>query len=440
MKMSNLTDSQNAENKKLFLPCVRHHFGDEPIVFVEAKGAVLKDSEGREYLDLLCSHGCATLIGYNHPAVVEAVKEQAGKLYALAVDYNAKPVRELAEKLLEIVPESFQKVYFANAGAEAVEVALFLAKKYTKKYELISLYGDFHGRTHGARSLLGFAPLKKEMGPLLPGVTRIPSYYCYRCQLGLEYPACNLQCAKILEAALLYDTAGDAAVFVTESLQGTAGNIPAPDGYFQEIKKILDKHHILFFVDEIFTAFGNTGKKFCFEHYGVVPDMTTMSKTLAGGLPISALLTSDEIAQAFAEPEPVQYYTTFGSNPLMAAAALACIETIMKEKPWDRAAELGQYWMNGLRKLQRKYAIIGDVRGKGVMIGVELVKDRKTKEPAKEESVKLKKEAGMRGLILPAGQGWFGNTIRMVPSVVMTKDQIDQALHIMDESFEAISN
>ena len=435
----NLTDVKKIGSGKYFLPCVRHHFGDESIVMVEAKGAVLKDSNGREYLDLLCSHGCATLIGYNHPAVVEAVKEQAGKLYSLAVDYNAKPVRDLAEKLLEIVPESFNNVYFASAGAEAVEVALFLAKKFTKKYELISLYGDFHGRTHGARSLLGYAPLKKEMGPLLPGVTRIPSYYCYRCQLGLEYPACNLQCAKMLEDALLYDTAGDAAVFITESLQGTAGNIPAPDGYFQEIKKILVKHNILFFIDEIFTAFGNTGKKFCFEHYDVVPDITTMSKTLGGGLPISALLTSDEIAQAFAEPEPVQYYTTFGSNPLMAAAALACVETIMEEKPWEKAAELGLYWMNGLRKLQNKYEIIGDVRGKGVMIGVELVKDRKTKEPAKEASVNLKKEAGSRGLILPAGQGWFGNTIRMVPSVVMTKDQIDQALHIMDESFAAIS-
>ena len=427
------------ESKKLFLPCVRHHFGDESIVIVEAKGAVLKDSDGKEYLDLLCSHGCATLIGYNHPAVVEAIKEQAGKMYALAVDYNAKPVRKLAEKILSVVPDSFSKIYFANAGAEAVEVALFLAKKYTKKYEMVSLYGDFHGRTHGARSLLGFAPLKKGMGPMLPGVSRIPSYYCYRCQLGLEYPACNLQCAKMLEDALLYNTSSEVAVFVTESIQGTAGNIPAPNGYFQEIKKILDKHDILLFMDEIFTAFGNTGRKFCFEHYGVVPDMITMSKTLGGGLPISALLTTDEIAQAFAEPEPPQYYTTFGSNPLMAAAALASVETIMKEKPWERAAELGQYWMNGLKKLQDKYEVIGDVRGKGVMIGVELVKDRKTKEPAKEESVKLKKEAGKRGLILPAGQGWFGNTIRMVPSVVMTKEQVDQALQIMDESFEAIS-
>ena len=438
MELSCYSDEKIVAAGNLFLPCIRRFLGNDPILFVEAKGAVLKDSKGREYLDLLCSHGCATLIGYNHPAVIEAIKEQAGKIYSLSAEFTTQPVIELAEKLIEVTPETFQKVFFANSGAEAVEVALFLSKKSTKRYEIISLYGDFHGRTHGARSLLGYAPLKRGMGPLMPGVTRIPSYYCYRCQLGLEYPTCSLQCAKMLEDALLYDTAGDVAIFVAESLQGTAGNIPAPDGYFQEIKKILDKHHIPLYMDEIFTAFGTTGKKFGFEHDGVIPDMITLSKTLAGGLPISALLTTNEIAQAFAPPEPVQYFTTFGSNPLMAAAALASIETIMKEKPWEKAAELGAYWMKGLKKLQDKYELIGDVRGKGVMIGVELVKNRKTKEPAKEESLKLKEEDGKRGLILPAGQGWLGNTIRMVPSVAMTKDQIDKALHILDELFKAI--
>lgn len=435
MKQLDYSDKKIVETAGLFLPCVRRFLGNEPVLFVEGKGAVLKDAKGKEYIDLLASHGCATLIGYNHPAVVEAIREQVGKLYSVSVEFPTAPVIALAEKLIEVTPEPFKRVFFANAGTEAVETALFLAKKYTGKYEIVSLYGDFHGRSHGSRSILGYAPLKKGMGPMLPGVARIPAYYCYRCTLGLTYPACGLQCAKMLEDALLYDTSGDVAVFVAESFQGTAGNIPAPDGYFQEIKKILDKNKILLYIDEIFTAFGNTGKKFCFEHYGVVPDMTSMSKTLGGGLPISALLTTEPVAQAFAPPEPAQYFTTFGSNPLMAAAALAVVETIMKEKPWEKAATLGAYWMKGLKKLQDKYELIGDLRGKGVMIGVELVKNRKTKEPAKEESLKLKEEAARRGLILPAGQGWLGNTIRMVPPVVMTQDQIDQALHIMDQSF-----
>ncbi len=433
-------DEKVSQTANLFLPCVRRFLGDEPILFVEGKGAVLKDSKGREYLDLLCSHGFATLIGYNHPAVVEAMKEQIGKLYSVSVEFATKPVIALAEKLIEVIPGPFQRVFFANSGAEAVEVALFLSRKYKNKYEIISLSGDFHGRTYGARSLLGYAPLKRGMGPFLPGVTRIPSYYCYRCQLGLQHPACDLQCAKMLESALLYNTSGEVAVFVTESFQGTAGNIPAPDGYFKTIKKILDRHDILLFMDEIFTAFGNTGKKFCFEHDGVIPDMLTMSKTLGGGLPISALVTTEEIAAAFAPPEPVQYFTTFGSNPLIAAGALAVVETIMKEKPWEKALKQGEYWMKGLKKLQNKYEIIGDVRGRGVMIGVELVKDRKSKEPAKEQSQKLKNEAAKRGLILPAGQGWLGNTIRMLPSVVMTEAQIDQALHILDESFRTLNS
>lgn len=438
MKPFEYSDERVAETAGLFLPCIRRFFGNEPVLFVEGKGAILKDAKGKKYIDLLASHGCATLLGYNHPAVVEAIKEQVDSLYSISAEFPTARIVQLAEKLIEVTPEPLQRVFFASAGTEVVEAGLFLAKKYTRKHGIISLYGDFHGRSHGSRSLLGYAPLKKEMGPLLPGVTRIPSYYCYRCSLGLTYPSCNLQCAKLLEDALLYDTDGEVAVFVTEPLQGTAGNIPAPDGYFQEIKGILDRHQILLFMDEIFTAFGNTGKMFCFEHYGITPDMLTMSKTLGGGLPISALLTTENIARAFAPPEPIQYFTTFGGNPLMAAAALAFLGTVLRERPWEKAAALGTYWMNGLKKLQDKYALIGDVRGRGVMIGVELVKDRKTKEPAKEESLKLKEEAGKRGLILPAGQGWLGNTIRMVPPVVMTRDQIDQALHIMDESFAAI--
>lgn len=438
MQLTSYTDEQIVQSSGLFVPCVRRWFGDEPVLFVEARGAVLVDSKGQEYLDLLSSHGCATLLGYNHPAVVEAIREQAGRLYAVSVEFPTPPAVELAETLIEATPEALDTVYFANAGAEAVEVVLFLAKKYTGRSEFVSLYGDFHGRTHGARSLLGYAPLKKGMGPYLTGVTRIPSYYCYRCQLGLSYPSCELQCARLLEDALLYDTAGEVAVFIAEPVQGTAGNIPAPDGYFQEIKRILDKHGILLFIDEIYTSFGSTGKKFCFEHYNIVPDFLTMSKTLGNGLPISAVLTRNEIARSFAPPEPPLYFTTFGSNPLMAAGALASLKVILREKPWERAAVLGEYWMRGLRKLQDKHEIIGDVRGKGVMIGVELVRDRKTKEPATTESLKLKVEAGKRGLILPAGQGWLGNTIRMNPSVVMTEAQIDQALDILDQSLTAI--
>jgi 4-aminobutyrate aminotransferase-like enzyme len=438
VSIQSFSDREIVETAGLFVPCVRRWFPDEPILFVDGHGPVLKDSKGREYLDLLSSHGCVTLLGYNHPAVVEALHRQADLLYAVSVEFPNAPAVELANRLVEATPEALDRVYLANSGAEAVEVTMFLAKKYTRRGEFLSLYGDFHGRTHGARALLGYSPLKKGMGPYLSGVTRIPAYYCYRCSLGLEYPQCDLQCARLLEDALLYDTSGEPALFVAEPLQGTAGNIPAPPGYFQRIKQILDRHGILLFMDEIYTAFGSTGKKFCFEHYDLMPDFLTMSKTLGNGLPISAMLTRREISDSFAPPEPPLYFTTFGSNPLAAAGALAALNVILAERPWERAAELGEYWMKGLHKLQNKHELIGDVRGKGVMIGVELDKDRKTKEPAREESVQLKVEAGKRGVILPAGQGWLGNTIRMNPSVTFSHDQIDQALHVLDESFAAI--
>jgi len=438
MHSSNISNELE-ETEKWFLPCVRRWFPDKPGIFVEGNGAILRDSQGKEYLDLYSSHGCTALIGYNHPAVSKALKEQADQLYSVSVEFPTSPSVALAKKLIESTPESLNKVYFANAGAEAVEVALYLAKKYTKKFEFISLYGAFHGRPHGARSIVGYGPYRKGVGPFLPGIVRMPSYYCYRCQLGLNFPECDLQCAKMLEDVLIYDSAGEPAAFIAEPIQGTAGNIPAPDGYFKAVKSILDKHNILLLIDEIYTALGSTGKKFCFEHYGIVPDFLTMSKTLGGGLPISAVMTGEEIAQCFAPPEPPQYFTTFGSNPLMAAGALASLNVILEEKLWERASALGEYWMKGLKELQERHEIIGDVRGKGIMLGVELVKDRETKEPASEVSLKLKEEAGKRGVLMPAGYGWLGNVIKLHPPLVMTIDQIDRALDVLDESLGAVT-
>ncbi|HUV07209.1 MAG TPA: aspartate aminotransferase family protein [Spirochaetia bacterium] len=429
-----------AQVEGLLIPCIRRWITDEPVLFVEGRGAVLKDSKGKEYLDLFNSHGTAAMIGYNHPAVVEAIKGQADKLYTLSADFASSPSMRLAERLTGILPQPLKRVFFASAGTEVVEAGLFLSKKHTKKYEIIALYGAFHGRTHGSRSLLGYAPFRKGMGPLLPGIVWLPNYYCYRCQLGLSYPKCELQCARMLENVLLYTSSGDAAVMVAEPVQGSSGNIPPPEGYFKEIKKILDRHNILLFIDEIYTALGTTGKLFCFEHYGVTPDLITMSKTLGGGIPISALVTSEKIAQSFAPPEPVNYFTTYGCNPLTAAAALASLNVILEEKLWERAARLGEYWLKGLKKLQDKHEIIGDVRGKGLLLALELVRDRKTKEPAKEEALKLRREAARRGLILLSGLGWLGNIVKMHPSAIMTEEQIDQALDIIDKSLQAVQS
>ena len=438
--MNSIPDSFERANRAYgsLIPCVRRWIAGEPILIVEGKGAVLKDSTGKEYLDLFCSHGTTAMIGYNHPAVVEALRHQVERLYALSAEFANVPAMELAERLTGAIPGPLKKVFFASAGTEAVEAGLFLAKKHTRKYEIVALYGAFHGRTHGSRSLLGYAPFRRGMGPLLPGITLLPSYFCYRCQLGLSYPGCGLQCAKMLEDTLLYATSGDVAVFVAEPVQGSAGNVPAPDGYFKQIKTILDRHGILLFMDEIYTALGTTGKLFCFEHFEVVPDFISMSKTLGGGVPMSALVTTEEIARSFAPPAPVSYFTTYSCNPLSAAAALASLNVILETKLWERAAQLGKYWMKGLSKLQQKHEIIGDVRGKGLLIAVELVKDRKAKTPAAEEASQLRSEAARRGLILSSGMGWLGNVVKMHPPAIMTTNQIDEALHLMDQSLTAL--
>lgn len=424
------------EKDSHFLPCVRRMYAEEPILLVKGKGAVVIDSTGREYIDVFTSHG-VNFIGHCHPKVATAIKEQAEKLTLYGYDIHTIPAANLAEKLIQIAPDPLKKCYFTNAGTEAVECSLYLARKYTKKYEIIGLYGAFHGRTYGSRSILGWAALKQGMGPFLAGFTHVPSYYCYRCSLNLEYPECNLQCAKMLEDVLRYQCSGDVAALIAEPVQGTAGNIPAPDGYFKEIKKILDAYDILFIDDEVFTGLGRTGKLFGIEHYGIKPDIMTLGKALGGGTPTSGLMASEEVASAFAV-DNILYYTTYGGNPLCCAAALASVNVILEEKLHERCAKLGEYFMKRLRELAEKHELIGDVRGKGLFIGVELVKDRKTKEPAREESIKLRYEAKKRGVILPAAMGWFGNTIRLNPPGVITEGQLDKVVEVLDASLKAV--
>ncbi len=424
------------EKDKYFIPCLRRLFPKEPILAVKGRGAVLTDSKGKDYIDLFASHG-VNFVGFNRPEVVSAIKEQAEKLVNYAYDIHTTPAVELAEKLVQIAPEPLKKCYFLNSGAEAVECALYLARKYKGKYEIIGLYGGFHGRTYGARSALGWSAYKRGMGPFLPGFIHMPSYYCYRCTLNLEYPDCNLQCAKMLEDVLQYQCSGEVAAFIAEPVQGTAGNIPAPNRYFKEVKRILDSYDILYIDDEVYTGLGRTGKLWGVEHYGVKPDIMTLAKTLGGGVPISAVMASKETASAFAVKDML-YFTTYGGNPLCCAAALASVNIVTGEKLHERAARLGEYFMKGLNDLADKYELIGDVRGKGLMIGVELVKNRRTKEPAHEESLKLRNEAKKRGVILPSAMGWLGNTIRMTPPAVITEQQIDHVIEVLDASLKTL--
>jgi len=407
----------------------------EPIVLVEGRGATVRDIEGKEYID--CWSGISVVnAGHCNPHVVEAATKQAKQLiHVCNYVYHTVPTAELAAKLAEIVPGKLQKTFFGNSGAEAVECAVKVGKKFTKKHEVIALMCSFHGRTLGTLSLTGQAGRKHySMGPYLSGVAFAPPPYCYRCFLGQEYPDCGLQCAKMIEDTINYSTSNCVSAFLAEPILGEGGIIVPPDDYFREVKKILDKYGILFIDDEVQTGFARTGKMFGIEHFRVDPDIVTMAKGIADGFPLGACTTREDIGNAF---EAGDHLSTFGGNPVSCAAALANIEYILKEKLPEKAADKGKYLMKRLNEMKEKHKIIGEVRGKGLIIGVELVKDQKTRTPAAEEAVKIRDQCREKGVLLGHG-GVKGNVIRIQPPLVIDKQQMDKILQTLEESLKAV--
>jgi 4-aminobutyrate aminotransferase-like enzyme len=416
--------------------CVKRWSIEEPLVLTDAKGSIIQDKNGKEYIDLWAMHGAA-LIGHCHPKVVSAIKEQAEKIIHATYDFNTDPAIRLVERLTSITPRNLNRYYFLNSGAESVECAIYTARRKTGKHEIIALYGAFHGRSYGARTLIGWSKYKRGGGPWLPGVLHVPSYYCYRCTLGLEFPQCGLQCAKMLRDVLMYQSAGEVAAFIAEPILGSAGNIPPPKGYWEEVRKILDENDILLIDDEVITGLGRTGKMFAIEHFNIKADLMPFAKGLGGGFPIYAVAASEDIASSL---QPMDYFSTFGGNPLGCAAALATLEVILSERLVEKSRSSGEYFMQRLKELAEKHELIGDVRGAGLLLGVELVKDHRTKEPAVEESRKLREEATKRGLILPAGWGWLGNVMRINPPLNITTEQIDKSVEVIDQSLKTVES
>jgi len=407
----------------------------EPTVVVEGRGATVRDIDGKEYID--CYAGISVVnAGHCHPKIVQAIKDQAERLiHCCSYVYHTIPAAELASRLATLAPGGLRKTFFGNSGAEANECALKLAKKYTKRHEIIALECSFHGRTIGTLSVTGQAARKRyDMGPYLSGVFFAPAPYCYRCTFGQEYPECNLACARRLEAVVRFHSSSNIAALIVEPVLGEGGIIVPPEGYFKTIREILDAHNILLVVDEVQTGFGRTGKLFAIEHYGVEPDMITLGKAIAGGPPLSACLAPAEIADAF---EPGDHLSTFGGNPVSCAAAIANLEVLEEDRLVDAAREKGGYLMRRLEELKHSHELIGDVRGRGLMVGVELVKDERSRKPAVEEAFRLKEKARDRGVLLGYG-GVERNTIRFQPPLVITEEQIDEALTVFDDALSTI--
>ncbi|PYX57075.1 MAG: aspartate aminotransferase family protein [Acidobacteria bacterium] len=393
-----------------------------PIVVDRASGAVITDINGREYLD--CFAGISVVsAGHCNPQVIAAAKRQMEKLvHCSSYIYHVQAVADLAEKIAHIAPRGLTKTFFGNSGAEAIEGAMKLARLYTGKHEFIALHASFHGRSWGALSVTGNMGRKKRGGPYAAGIAFAPAPYAYRSQWRDDPEECGRQCARAIDDVIRFATSGDVAAFIAEPVMGEGGIIVPPANYFKEVKKVLDKHGILFIADEVQSGFARTGKMFACEHYAVDPDILVTAKGIADGFPLSAFTTRPEITAAF---KPGDHLSTFGGNPISCAAALANIEFMEKENLCARATETGKYAISKLRGLQKQNSIIGEVRGRGLMIGVELVKNEQL-TPATAEAEAIRESLLRRGVLVGVG-GVFGNVIRFQPPLIITRPQIDQA-------------
>ena len=414
----------------------RGPFNITPIFVKRAKGAVIEDVEGKEYIDFAGGIGVEN-VGHCADQVVGAIKEQAEQYTHTCfhvVMYES--YIELAKRLNEITPGDFsKKTMFVNSGAEAVENAVKIARYATKRPAIIAFQNAFHGRTYMAMTLTSqVKPYKWGFGPFCPEVYRMPYPYCYRCPFGLKYPDCDLHCADYLEEFFIGHVAADSvSAIIAEPVQGEGGFIVPPRGYFKKLKAICEKHGILLIMDEIQAGMGRTGKLFASENFDVIPDIILTGKSIAAGLPLAGITGRAEIMD---KPHVGGLGGTYGGNPIACKAGLAVLDTL-NEQMLDRSEILGEKLRKRFMDLQSRYEIIGDVRGLGPMIGMELVRDRQNKEPASEEAGKLVKRCYESGLII-LRCGVYHNVIRILMPLVITDDQLEKGFFILEDNLNDI--
>ncbi|MBI9092326.1 MAG: aspartate aminotransferase family protein [Desulfobacterium sp.] len=394
----------------------------EPIVVDRAKGSTYYDEEGKPFID--CFAGISvTNSGHGNERVLAAAKSQMDKLvHCCSYVYHVKPVGDLAETLARITPGRLNKSFFGNGGAEAIEGAIRLAKRYTNKSESIALTQSFHGRTYATLSLTGNAGRKLGGGPYMPGVAFAPSPNCYRCPFKIyDSEKCDMACAQYLDDVIRCHTSQDVAFFISEPIMGEGGIIVPPKNYFKTIKEICEKYGVLFIADEVQSGFCRTGKMFAIEHFDVEPDIMTMAKGIAGGFPLSCFIARDEIADAF---QPGDHLSTFGGNPVSCAASLANIEFMEQETLAEQAEAKGEILKKALAEINPKDVVIGEIRGKGLMIGMELVEDAQTKEPATAKAAGIRAALREQGVLIGVGGG-FGNVLRLQPPLTISPEELD---------------
>lgn len=414
-------------------------FNVVPIFVSEASGATITDVDGNEYIDFAGGIGCINM-GHSRDPVLNTVKDQADKYLHMCFHVTMyEPYVELAEKLAEITPGDFPKeTVLVNSGAEAVENAVKVSRKYTGKPGIVSFEHAFHGRTNLTLSLTSeIDPYKRGFGPFASEVHRIPFAYCYRCPYDLTYPDCGIRCADRLEETFkTYKPAEEIACLIMEPVLGEGGFVVPPEEFVQRIAETCRKHDILYIDDEIQAGIGRAGKMWAIEHFNITPDIITTAKSMGGGLPISAAVGKKEIMDSV---HTGGLGGTYGGNPVSCRSALKALEIIEKENLTKRATEIGKTVKDRMEEVKEDCEIIGDVRGLGGMIGIEIVKDPETKEPAEEKTAKILEKSHERGVILIKA-GTHGNVIRFLAPLVIDEEDLETGLDVIEDSIRSVSH
>jgi len=401
------------------------------LAMARGEGSMLFDEDGNEYIDFIAGIGVGS-VGHCHPHYVESLKRQLERLTfgSFTTETRARFLTQLAG----LTPEGLTRIQLFSGGAEAVEAALRLAKAATGKHEVIGFWGGFHGKTGGVLGLLG-SEFKHGLGPFLPGRYVSPYADCYRCPLKLRFPECGIACADFLRDVIRYQTGGEISAIIVEPIQGTAGNVVPPPGFLQAVQSIAKEHKALLIADEMLSGFGRTGAMWGVNHERVVPDIMTAGKGMGGGFPLSAVVSTDDLTSRAPWSNPSASSSSYGGNPLAAAAGLATLEILLKEDLVRNAERVGKVMLARLEAMKEKHRCVGEVRGKGLMLGIELVRDRQTKEPlGKDVTRALYQECLRRGLIAMT----YSPSIRINPPLVINEETALAGLAILDEALDAV--
>ncbi len=423
----------NAKRAKDHLFASQATYYEQPLTLTGGEGARVRDDAGRDYLDAFA--GIATnTVGYGDTEVAQAVAEQAQKLIHVSTLYLTDEMLDLAEKVADVAPQGMTKSFFSNSGSEANEVAALVARSVRKSPDFLALENAYHGRTVYTVAMAGQSNWR-NFAAQYPHVAFVPAPYCYRCPLNLTYPSCGIACAKSAKRTIETQTDGAPAAMIAETIAGVGGIIAPPPEYFKVLRETLEPFGTLLIADEVQAGWGRLGDGMfgISSTYGVVPDIITSAKGLGSGVPIGITITRPELADVFKGP----HINTFGGNPLSSRAAKVTIDVVEKRDLIGNSKRQGERLLAGLRDLQTRYPIVGDVRGRGLMIGVELVTDRSTKAHAAKEATRLLEEMRTRGVLVGKG-GRFSNIIRIQPPLIFTDDDSREFLEAFEGSLAAV--